>query len=133
MNTQAQKTAGHMVQISWIPKYTFIERFLHWVHTVSFIPLVATGLVLYLPSLQALAQGDAGIWMRLVHRLAAVLFIAEPVLYGIVQPLRLWLNISRISVLTGMTWAGSKMPLATMCWASMQTCRPRAATIPGRR
>jgi cytochrome b subunit of formate dehydrogenase len=92
MNGQP-KEMGHF-QIRWIPKYTFVERFLHWVHTVSFIPLVGTGLVLYLSSLQPLAQGEAGIWMRLVHRLAAVLFIAEPVLYGIVQPLRLWLNIA---------------------------------------
>jgi formate dehydrogenase subunit gamma len=96
MNGQPKET-GYF-QIRWIPKYTFTERFLHWVHTASFIPLVATGLVLYLPSLQPLAQGEAGIWMRLVHRLAAVLFIVEPLLYGIVQPLRLWLNIKEFGI-----------------------------------
>jgi len=90
MNAQAKDTG--FVQIRWIPKYTFVERLLHWVHTASFLPLMATGLVLYLPSLMPLAQGEAGMWMRLVHRLAAVLFIGEPLVYGILQPLRLWMH-----------------------------------------
>ncbi len=92
MNDQA-KEAGHVFQIRWIPKYTFTERLLHWVHTASFIPLVLTGLVLYLDSLRPLAQGEAGLWIRLVHRLAAVLFIGEPLVYGILQPRRLWMHI----------------------------------------
>ncbi len=70
-----------------------MERLLHWVHTVSFVPLVVTGLVLYLDFLKPLAQGEAGEWMRLVHRLTAILFIGEPVIYGILQPRRLWMHI----------------------------------------
>ncbi len=97
MNEQPKET-GHIFQIRWIPKYTFVERLLHWIHTVSFIPLVITGLVLYLPSLLPLAQGEAGMWMRLVHRLAAVLFIGEPLVYGILQPLRLWLHVQEFSL-----------------------------------
>jgi formate dehydrogenase subunit gamma len=96
MNGQGQ-TTGHVFQIRWIPKYTFVERLLHWVHTVSFIPLVVTGLVLYLDVLQPLAQGEAGLWMRFVHRLAALLFIGEPVLYGILQPRRLWMHFKEFS------------------------------------
>lgn len=96
MNGQGQE-AGHVFQIRWIPKYTFVERLLHWLHTVSFIPLVITGLVLFLDSLQPLAQGDAGQLMRLVHRLAAVLFIAEPLVYGILQPRRLWMHFKEFS------------------------------------
>jgi formate dehydrogenase subunit gamma len=96
MNGQGQAT-GHVFQIRWIPKYTFVERLLHWVHTVSFIPLVVTGLVLYLDVLQPLAQGEAGLWMRFVHRLAALLFIGEPVLYGILQPRRLWMHFKEFS------------------------------------
>ncbi len=96
MNGQAQ-AMGHMFQIRWIPKYTFVERLLHWVHTLSFIPLVTTGLVLYVDVLKPLAQGDAGEWMRLVHRMAAVLFIGEPVIYGILQPRRLWMHIKEFS------------------------------------
>jgi formate dehydrogenase subunit gamma len=96
MNGQGQAT-GHVFQIRWIPKYTFVERLLHWVHTISFIPLVVTGLVLYLDVLQPLAQGEAGLWMRWVHRLAALLFIGEPVLYGILQPHRLWMHFKEFS------------------------------------
>jgi formate dehydrogenase subunit gamma len=97
MNGQGQAT-GHVFQIRWIPKYTFVERMLHWVHTVSFVPLVVTGLVLYLDILQPLAQGEAGLWMRWVHRLAALLFIGEPLLYGILQPRRLWMHLKEFSV-----------------------------------
>jgi formate dehydrogenase subunit gamma len=96
MNGQEQ-TTGHGFQIHWIPKYTFVERFLHWVHTLSFIPLVLTGLVLYLDFLKPLAQGEAGAWMRLVHRLAALLFIGEPIIYGVLQPRRLWMHFKEFS------------------------------------
>ncbi len=96
MSVQGSQT-GHVFQIRWIPKYTFTERLLHWVHTASFAPLVLTGLVLYLDGLQPLAQGEAGQWMRLVHRLAAILFIAEPVIYGILQPRRLLMHIKEFS------------------------------------
>ncbi len=96
MNGQGQET-GHIFQIRWIPKYTFVERLLHWTHTATFIPLVVTGLVLYMDTLKPLAQGDAGQWMRLVHRLVAILFIAEPVIYGILQPRRLWMHLKEFS------------------------------------
>jgi formate dehydrogenase subunit gamma len=96
MNEQAQ-TTGHVFQVRWIPKYTFVERLLHWLNIVSFVPLVATGLVLYLDFLKPLAQGEAGEWMRFVHRLAAILFIGEPVIYGILQPRRLWMHIKEFS------------------------------------
>jgi formate dehydrogenase subunit gamma len=96
MNGQGQE-AGNVFQIRWIPKYTFVERLLHWVHTASFIPLVLTGLVLYLDALKPLAQGDAGQMMRLVHRLFAVLFVVEPLVYGLLQPRRLWMHIKEFS------------------------------------
>jgi len=44
MNEQTQ-TPGHVFQVRWIPKYTFVERLLHWLNIVSFVPLVTTGLV----------------------------------------------------------------------------------------
>ena len=96
MNGKAQ-TTGHVFQIRWIPKYTFVERLLHWVHTVSFVPLMITGLVLYLDFLKPLAQGDAGTWMRLVHRMAALVFVGEPIIYGLLQPRRLWMHIKEFS------------------------------------
>jgi hypothetical protein len=54
--------------VEFIEQPLIKTRLLHWIHTASFIPLVMTGLVLYLPLLMPLTQGEAGIWMRLVHR-----------------------------------------------------------------
>lgn len=96
MNGQGQQ-AGHVFQIRWIPKYTVFERLLHWTYTACFIPLLVTGLALYLDNLQPLAQGTAGQWMRIAHRLIAVLFIAAPLLYIILQPRRLWMHLKEFS------------------------------------
>jgi formate dehydrogenase subunit gamma len=81
------------IQIRWIPKYTTLERFLHWVHTAAFIPLALTGFVLFAPFLEPLAQSQAGIQIRLIHRIAAIFFGGVPVVYAIVQPRRMWMNL----------------------------------------
>lgn len=92
------KDTGSVVQIRWIPKYTVIERLLHWVHALSCVPLALTGLILYVPFLGPLAQGQAGTWVRLLHRIAAAVFIAEPIIYAIIQPRRLWMSIKEFLV-----------------------------------
>jgi formate dehydrogenase subunit gamma len=81
------------IQIRWIPKYTTLERFLHWVHTAMFIPLALTGFVLFAPFLQSLAQSEAGISLRLIHRIAAVIFGGVPIIYTILQPRRMLINL----------------------------------------
>ncbi len=81
------------ITIQWIPKYTLLERVGHWLHTASFVPLAITGMVLYFPFLQPLAQGAAGEFFRLVHRAAAVIFGVLPVIYFIFQPRRFIMNI----------------------------------------
>ena len=92
MSVQIKGTRD-VIQIRWIPKYTFVERLLHWVHTASFVPLALTGMVLFFPALQPLAQGEAGTWFKLIHRVAALIFIFEPILYAVLQPRRLWLSL----------------------------------------
>lgn len=87
------KGKPEIVTIQWIPKYTLMERIVHWVHTATFIPLLLTGMVLYFPFLQPLAQGEAGIFLRLIHRIAAVFFGLVPILYAIIQPRRFIMNI----------------------------------------
>ena len=81
------------IQIRWIPKYTTLERFLHWVHTASFVPLALTGFVLFAPWLQPVAQGEAGIHIRMLHRIAAVFFGGVPIVYSILQPRRMVMNL----------------------------------------
>jgi formate dehydrogenase subunit gamma len=83
------KDSGSMITIRWIPRYDGMERFLHWAHTAAFFPLVITGMVLFMPFLAPLAQGEAGQLIRLIHRIAAVFFIAVPILYALFRPRRL--------------------------------------------
>ena len=45
--------------------------------------LLVTGLALFIPALGFLAQDS---WTRVIHRLAAVVFVAAPVLYVLVNP-----------------------------------------------
>ena len=81
------------IAIRWIPKYTTLERFLHWVHTFAFIPLALTGFVLFAPWMQPLAQSSAGIYLRALHRVTALLFGGVPIVYALLQPRRMMLNM----------------------------------------
>jgi formate dehydrogenase subunit gamma len=87
------KGTTEAVTIRWIPKYTLVERTMHWLHMVTFVPLTLTGMILYFPFLQPMAQGGAGELVRLVHRVAAVLFGLLPILYLIIQPRRLLMSL----------------------------------------
>ena len=66
-----------------------VERFkkrtiwFHWVHTAAFLALLVTGAILFVPGLGALAAGGL---TRLIHRIAAVIFVGAPVLYFIFNP-----------------------------------------------
>ena len=81
------------IHIRWIPKYTTLERLLHWVHTATFIPLALTGFVMFAPWLQPVAQSDAGVHIRLLHRVAAIFFGGVPIVYAILQPRRMLMNL----------------------------------------
>jgi formate dehydrogenase subunit gamma len=87
------KGTDSAIAIRWIPKYTTVERLLHWAHTATFIPLALTGFVLFAPWLQPMALGPAGILLRLIHRIAAVLFGGVPIIYALAQPRRMMLNL----------------------------------------
>jgi formate dehydrogenase subunit gamma len=61
-----------------VERYPRLVRVMHWVNAVSFGVLFLTGLVLFLPQLAFLAEDS---WTRILHRVAAVVFIAVPVLH----------------------------------------------------
>jgi formate dehydrogenase subunit gamma len=82
-----------LISIRWIPKYTGLERLLHWVHVACFLPLAFTGYIIFAPWLQSLAQGEAGEFVRIVHRVAAVIFGLVPIVYTILQPRRMLMNL----------------------------------------
>jgi len=58
------------------------RRILHWVVVGAFFALLATGLILYTPTFSALAAGS---WIRLIHRIAAVLLVGAPIIYALVN------------------------------------------------
>jgi formate dehydrogenase subunit gamma len=60
-----------------VEKYRKSTRFLHWTITGAFVILFLTGLILFIPQLGFLANH----WTRLVHRIAAAIFIAAPLVY----------------------------------------------------
>jgi formate dehydrogenase subunit gamma len=66
-----------------IEKYSLPVRILHWVHTASFITLFLTGLGFFISTPWFPAYNSLS---RLIHRAAAVIFIAAPVLYLIINP-----------------------------------------------
>ena len=93
------KGTDSVVSIRWIPKYTALERTLHWVHVGCFIPLGITGYILFASWLQPLAQGEAGELIRTIHRVFAVIFGLVPIIYTVVQPRRMVLNLKEF-----LTW-----------------------------
>ena len=66
-----------------VEKYSKAPRVLHHIHTSAFILLFLTGLVLYVPALGFLAQDN---WTRIIHRIAALMFILVPIIYFILKP-----------------------------------------------
>jgi formate dehydrogenase subunit gamma len=66
-----------------------VERFkkrtiwFHWIHTASFLVLLVTGAILFLPGLGGAAAGGL---TRSIHRIAVVFFVGAPVVYFILNP-----------------------------------------------
>ena len=66
-----------------VQKYTKVARIFHWVHTSAFIILVLTGIFLFIPAAGFIAQDS---WTRVIHRVAAVLFVVAPLMEIIANP-----------------------------------------------
>jgi len=65
-----------------IVRFSQAQRIAHWVFTVAFFLLTITGLFLIIPALSGLAANGMS---RLVHRIAAVIFLLIPVYYAVVD------------------------------------------------
>jgi len=61
-----------------VEKYRKPTRILHWIHAGAFVLLFLTGLVLFIPQLGIIAQDS---WTRVIHRIAAVIFVIAPLIY----------------------------------------------------
>jgi len=66
-----------------------VERFkkrtiwFHWIHTTAFLLLIITGAILFFPGLGSAAAGGA---TRIIHHVAAVVFIGGAILYIPLNP-----------------------------------------------
>ena len=61
-----------------VERYQKPIRVLHWVHAAAFVILFITGLLLFIPGISVLAQDS---WSRVIHRVAALVFIVAPLIY----------------------------------------------------
>lgn len=84
-----------------VEKYRKPIRILHWIHGGAFVLLFLTGLVLFIPGLGFLAEDG---WTRVIHRIAAVIFIVIPLLYLIINPKAAMAGLKR-----AFTWDASDM------------------------
>ena len=66
-----------------VERYVPAQRLVHWIGVLSFVLLLSTGLVLLVRPLAFLAAGGV---TRLLHRFAAVPFLALPFLYTLLLP-----------------------------------------------
>ena len=67
-----------------VERFRLRSRWFHWIIVASFLTLGITGLFLYVPQLGPVAQDG---YTRLIHRIAAVLFIAAPIIYFLIAPM----------------------------------------------
>ena len=78
-----------------VQKYSKTARVFHWVHTGAFLLLVITGIFLFVQA-GVVAQDS---WSRLVHRIAAVIFVLAPLAEIIANP-----KTSMHALKTAFTW-----------------------------
>ena len=124
------KDSSSTIQIRWIPKYTGLERTLHWVHTAMFLPLALTGYILFAPWLQAVAQGDSGQLIRVVHRITAVFFGLVPIIYIVLSPRRMLMNLKEFLTFgkEDIEWAKAAVPYYLMGKHDAMPPQPRFNT-----
>jgi len=82
MTTQTMDHPGAQVHHRKVLRYRKQPRIVHLLLATSFLVLLASGLVLFLPVLSHLASGGTS---RLLHRISAVAFMAVPIVYLIVD------------------------------------------------
>lgn len=63
-----------------VERYTPRSRWFHWLIVVVFVELVLSGLLIFIPWL---ASGMVGTWIRLIHRIGAVILVGAPVIFAL--------------------------------------------------
>lgn len=99
---------GHQVLVV---RFTAAERLAHWVHFVAFTVLLVTGMFIYMPWFHVFAGGAAGEASRLTHRVAAVVFIAAPLIYLIFSPREFFYSLKE-----SLTWGANDLAWLKNAW-----------------
>jgi formate dehydrogenase subunit gamma len=68
-----------------VERFSKGARLFHWTVTTAAIVLAITGLFLYVPAFGGLAEGS---YSRIIHRVAAVILVAAPLLFFLSRPSR---------------------------------------------
>lgn len=84
-----------------IERYTPTARWFHWLIVGVFLELVLSGLLIFLPWL---ASGMVGVWIRLIHRIGAVILVGAPAIFILVAWRRSWYFIKE-----AFTWGKEDM------------------------
>ncbi len=90
--------AGIVDHAADIERYRKPTRVLHWVHAGAFVVLFLTGLILFVTPLSILAVGS---WTRLIHRIAAAVFVVAPAIYMPLNWEATWSSIKRAFIWRG--------------------------------
>ena len=70
-----------------VERYTPSARWFHWLYAAVFLELVLSGLLIFLPWFGFTMVGT---WIRLIHRIGAVIMVAAPVIFTLVSRRRAW-------------------------------------------
>ncbi len=70
-----------------VERYTPSARWFHWLFAAVFLELVLSGLLIFL---QWFGFPIVGNWIRIIHRIGAVILVAAPVMFALVDWKRAW-------------------------------------------
>jgi len=113
----------------WVLRYRPGQRVVHWIHAAAFFVLFITGLALIWPPLSFLAAGGLS---RILHRVAAVVFLLTPVLYALIdfRGLRDLVRDSFTYTREDLEWLKG---FPGISWAGPPICPPRGGSTRGRK
>ncbi len=70
-----------------VERYTESARWFHWLIVTVFLWLVLSGLLLFVPWF---GPTMVGTWIRVIHRIGAVILVGAPLVFGLVSWGRAW-------------------------------------------
>ena len=73
-----------------VERYTPSARWFHWLYVAVVVELALSGLLIFLPWFGPVMVGSVGIWIRIIHRIGAVVLVAAPAIFALLNWERAW-------------------------------------------